>query len=121
MERGTASSRPTAVAGGLSQDPAGTSPTDRCLHEVFQERVVGAPGATALVFGGVRVAYGELNERANRLARYLVGRGAGPGGVVAVCLERGPELVVALLAVLKSGAAYALLDPAFPDRRLVEL
>ncbi|WP_159481735.1 non-ribosomal peptide synthetase [Streptomyces caniferus] len=121
MERGTASSRPTAVAGGLSQDPAGTSPTDRCLHEVFQERVVGAPGATALVFGGVRVAYGELNERANRLARYLVGCGAGPGGVVAVCLERGPELVVALLAVLKSGAAYALLDPAFPDRRLVDL
>ncbi|WP_260639566.1 non-ribosomal peptide synthetase [Streptomyces angustmyceticus] len=121
MERGTAPSRPTTVEGGTFQGPAGTPPTDRCLHEVFEERVVGAPGATALVCGGVGVSYRELNERANRLARYLVARGAGPGAVVAVCLERGADLVVALLAALKSGAAYALLDPAFPDRRLADL
>ncbi|WP_030020751.1 AMP-binding protein, partial [Streptomyces monomycini] len=121
MERGTASLRPIAVAAGSSQDPAGASPTDRCLHELFQERAALVPDATALVFGGARVTYRELNERANRLARLLVTRGAEPGAVVAVCLERGPELVVALLAALKTGAAYALLDPAFPDRRLADL
>ncbi|WP_411143364.1 amino acid adenylation domain-containing protein [Streptomyces sp. x-80] len=110
-----------AVEGRPFQDPAGTSPTDRCLHEVFQERAVRVPEATALVFGGVGVTYRELNERANRLARVLVARGAGVGTFVAVCLERGPQLVTALLAVLKAGAAYALLDPAFPDERLAGL
>ncbi|MEF3112182.1 amino acid adenylation domain-containing protein [Streptomyces chrestomyceticus] len=121
MERGTASLRPIAVAAGSSQDPAGASPTDRCLHELFQERAALVPDATALVFGDARVTYRELNARANRLARLLVTRGAEPGAVVAVCLERGPGLIVALLAVLKTGAAYALLDPAFPDRRLADL
>ncbi|WP_030020753.1 condensation domain-containing protein, partial [Streptomyces monomycini] len=106
-----------AAAGDRSEDGA----LDQCLHEVFQERAAAVPDATALVYGGTRVSYRELNERANRLARLLTARGAGPGAVVAVCLERGTGLIVALLAVLKSGAAYALLDPAFPDGRLADL
>ncbi|MFE7610155.1 amino acid adenylation domain-containing protein [Streptomyces celluloflavus] len=96
-------------------------PSDACLHELFQTRAARRPEATALVFQDRRVSYGELNDRANRLARHLVELGAGPGTLVGVCLERGPELVTALLAVLKAGAGYAVMDPAFPDRRLAEM
>ncbi|MFH8344041.1 amino acid adenylation domain-containing protein [Streptomyces sp. NPDC018045] len=109
------------MADGSPRDPAGTSPTDRCLHELFQARAALTPDATALVFGAARISYAELNARANRLARLLTTHGAAPGTIVAVCLERGPDLVTALLAVLKTGAAYALLDPAFPDQRLADL
>ncbi|WP_079044175.1 non-ribosomal peptide synthetase [Streptomyces anulatus] len=83
-----------------------------------EARAALAPGATAVVFDGEAMTYAELNARANRLARYLAGRGAGPEVRVAVSLPRGPDLVVALLAVLKSGAAYIPLDPAYPAERV---
>ncbi|MCC3771147.1 non-ribosomal peptide synthetase, partial [Streptomyces sp. UNOC14_S4] len=88
---------------------------DRCVHEVFEEQVLRAPDATALIFGDVRVSYGELDARADALAVRLPVSG---GGVVGVLLERGVDMVVALLAVLKSGAGYTLLDPDFPAERL---
>lgn len=91
------------------------------VHEVFLEQVVTSPDAVALVFEGREVSYGELNARANRLARYLVGRGVGRGDLVGVLLERGPDLVTALLAVLKTGAGYVPLDPAFPQERLTTM
>ncbi|MBR8745484.1 condensation domain-containing protein, partial [Nocardiopsis sp. MG754419] len=69
---------------------------DRTLHRVFEECAASVPDAVALVFGGDRVSYGELNARANRLARYLVGEGVLPGRLVGVYLPRGPEMVVAL-------------------------
>ncbi|MEU3751104.1 amino acid adenylation domain-containing protein, partial [Streptomyces narbonensis] len=97
---------------------AGTSPYEVCVHELFEERAAVSPGSTALVFGDVRVSYGELEREANRLARYLVGRGVRRGDTVGVLLEREPRLVVAVLAVLKAGAAYTLLDPGFPVERL---
>ncbi|MEV7654366.1 amino acid adenylation domain-containing protein [Streptomyces anulatus] len=83
-----------------------------------EARAALAPGATAVVFDEETLTYAELNARANRLARYLAGRGAGPEVRVAVSLPRGPDLVVALLAVLKSGAAYIPLDPAYPAERV---
>ncbi|MEV6621436.1 amino acid adenylation domain-containing protein, partial [Amycolatopsis sp. NPDC051114] len=76
------------------------------------------PDAVALVFEGTRLSYAELNDRANVFARRLIARRVGRGDVVGVHVERGVELVVALLAVLKAGAGYALLDPHFPAARL---
>ncbi len=91
---------------------------DVSLVELFEERVVVDGGARAVVFGGECLSYGELNVRANRLARRLVGLGVGRGDVVGVLLGRGLDLAVALLAVVKAGAGYTVLDPDFPDERL---
>ncbi|MGW2052229.1 condensation domain-containing protein, partial [Streptomyces sp. NPDC001858] len=88
------------------------------VPELFEAQVARTPAATAVVSNGVELTYGELNARANRLARYLVGRGAGPERLVAVALPRSVELVVALLAVLKSGAGYVPVDPEYPVDRI---
>ncbi|HEU0053270.1 MAG TPA: amino acid adenylation domain-containing protein, partial [Longimicrobium sp.] len=84
----------------------------------FEAQARRTPDATALVFGGESLTYRELNERANRLARHLGRLGAGPEARVGICLERGVELVVSVLAVLKAGGAYVPLDPAYPAARL---
>ena len=76
------------------------------------------PDAAAVTYGDEWLSYQGLNERANRLARVLVSRGAGPESVVAVVLERSTELIVSLLAVLKSGAAYLPVDPGYPAERV---
>ncbi|MFG2227281.1 amino acid adenylation domain-containing protein [Streptomyces sp. NPDC048644] len=76
------------------------------------------PDAPALVDGGLTLSYRQLDGRAGRLARHLVGQGVGPGSVVALALPRSADLVVALLAVLKAGGAYLPLDPDYPAQRL---
>ncbi|MER8073186.1 amino acid adenylation domain-containing protein [Streptomyces sp. NPDC094034] len=88
------------------------------LPELFQAQVARTPGAVAVVCGGVELSYAELNARANRLARHLVGCGAGPERLVAVALPRSVDLVVALLAVLKSGSGYVPVDPEYPADRI---
>ncbi|MDH6108571.1 amino acid adenylation domain-containing protein [Kitasatospora sp. MAP12-15] len=88
------------------------------LPELFEARVARTPDAVAVVFEGVEVGYGELNARANRLARLLVERGVRPESVVPVVMERSVELVVALLSVLKAGGAYLPVDPDYPDERI---
>jgi amino acid adenylation domain-containing protein len=93
-------------------------PADRCVHELFGEQVRRDPDATALVFHGDRVSYAQLNERANRLAHHLVHLGIGRRSLVGVYLERGPEPVAAVLAVLKAGAGYTMLDPDSPPARI---
>ena len=88
------------------------------LPELFQEQVVRTPDRTAVVCGSVRRDYTEVNRRANRLARLLVARGAGPEKLVALCLPRSADLPTALWAVLKAGAAYLPVDPAYPVERI---
>ncbi|MBQ1117161.1 non-ribosomal peptide synthetase [Streptomyces sp. C3-3] len=88
------------------------------LPALFQDRVAAHPGAPALVYGDEELSYAELNERANRLARLLMARGTGPERVVGLALPRSTDLVVALLAVLKSGAGYLPLDPEYPAERI---
>ncbi|MFD3622513.1 amino acid adenylation domain-containing protein, partial [Streptomyces sp. NPDC058676] len=90
----------------------------RSLPELFETRAQHTPEAVALVHGTTRTTYGELNARANQLARLLVQRGIGPEQYVAVALPRSTELVVALLAVLKTGAAYLPVDPEYPADRI---
>ncbi len=88
---------------------------------LFARHAARSPEAPALVFGGEVLSYGELENRANRLASQLSARGAGPEKVVAVCFERSADLIVAVLAILKSGGAYLPLDPAYPPERLREM
>jgi nonribosomal peptide synthetase DhbF len=88
------------------------------LPELFQRQAARTPGATAVVDVQAAMSYATLNTRANQLARHLVSLGAGPERLVAVAMDRSPELVVALLAVLKSGAAYLPVDPAYPSDRI---
>ncbi|UYQ60917.1 non-ribosomal peptide synthetase [Streptomyces peucetius] len=88
------------------------------LADGFEAQAGRTPDADAVVFGGSAVSYRELNGRANRLARLLLGRGAGPGRRVALMLPRSTDMVVALLAALKSGAAYIPVDPHLPADRV---
>ncbi|HYR12400.1 MAG TPA: amino acid adenylation domain-containing protein, partial [Longimicrobium sp.] len=93
-------------------------PADRCIHELFEAQAARTPGAVAVVLGGVRLTYAELDAGANQLAHYLLGLGVGPEVRVGLCVERSPEMVVAVLAVLKAGGAYVPLDPGYPADRL---
>lgn len=93
-------------------------PEDKCVHELFEEQAEKSPDAVAVVFEDREFTYRELNQRANRLARYLRKRGVGPETVVGVCMERSLEMVVGVLAILKAGGAYLPLDPAYPQARL---
>ncbi|MFI5887016.1 amino acid adenylation domain-containing protein [Streptomyces sp. NPDC051554] len=104
----------------LGSRPAPTV-SGAALPALFEAQVARAPGATALTHGGQALSYGELNARANRLARLLRSRGAGPDTRVAVVLERSAGLVVAILATLKVGAAYVPVDPGYPPERIASL
>ncbi|MEU5051464.1 amino acid adenylation domain-containing protein [Streptomyces sp. NPDC021096] len=88
------------------------------VTELFQSRAAGSPDAVALRSGATTVSYAELNRRANRLAHTLIGLGLGPESVVALALPRSAEQITALLAVLKSGAAYLPVDPGYPAERI---
>ena len=93
-------------------------PKDKCVHELFEEQVERTPQAVAVVYEGREVSYEELNERANRLAHYLVRMGVGPEVLVGLCVERSVEMVVGLLGILKAGGAYVPLDTTYPSERL---
>jgi amino acid adenylation domain-containing protein len=99
-------------------DTRGVYPRDACVHELFETQAAATPDAAAVVSGDARVTYRELNRRANRLARRLRALGVGRESRVGVLLERTPELVTALLAVLKAGGCYVPLDLAYPKPRL---
>jgi amino acid adenylation domain-containing protein/non-ribosomal peptide synthase protein (TIGR01720 family) len=88
------------------------------LSRWFEQRVSGSPDAVAVIFAGQTLTYGELNARANRLARHLRRLGVRTEILVAVCLARSLDLVVAVLAILKAGGAYVPLDPDYPAERL---
>jgi amino acid adenylation domain-containing protein len=95
---------------------AGTG--DVLVHELFERHANQEPAAIALTYEGQQVSYGELNRRANQLARYLRERGVRSDTLIAVCMERSVEMIVALLGALKTGAAYLPLDPTYPEERL---
>ncbi|GHF94796.1 MULTISPECIES: non-ribosomal peptide synthetase [Amycolatopsis] len=96
----------------------GAGPAPRTAPDLFAEQVAATPDATAVLFGDTTLTYAELDARSNRLAALLARHGAGPEQFVALALPRSVELVVAVLAVLKAGAAYLPLDPDYPADRL---
>jgi amino acid adenylation domain-containing protein len=89
-----------------------------CCHEVFEAQAARVPDAIAVSLGDECVAYAELNRRANQLAHHLRSHGVAPGALVGIYLERSAEIVVGLLGILKAGAAYLPLDPAYPPERV---
>jgi amino acid adenylation domain-containing protein len=104
---------------------------DVCFHHLFEEQVMKSPDAIALTFAQTfdsgtgdsstdcqQLTYAALNQRSNQLAHYLQSLGVGPEIVVGICVERSPEMIIALLAVLKAGGAYLPLDPTYPTERL---
>lgn len=100
---------------------AGATPAyarDASIVDLFERQAARTPDALAIAGHTERLTYRAVEEQANRIANHLRRLGAGPGTFVALCLERTPQLPVALLAILKTGAAYVSLDPAYPAARL---
>src|SRR5205807_10449712 len=93
-------------------------PHDLCMHELFEDQARKTPGSVALVFRERQLTYRELDVHSNQVAHYLKKRGAGPEARVGLCVQRSPEMVIALLGILKAGAAYVPLDPTYPAERL---
>ena len=93
-------------------------PREQCVHRLFEQQVLRTPEAVAVVDADRSLSYRELNAQANQLARHLRAHGAVAGSMIGICLERSPELLIAMLAVLKLGGAYLPLAPADPPGRL---
>lgn len=102
-------------------------PEDKCIHQLFEAQVEKTPSDIAVIFVDAQAAsrrvnqqltYRELNDKANQLARYLQELEVKPEVIVGICMKRSPEMVIALLAILKVGGAYVPLDPAYPEERL---
>lgn len=106
-----APARSTAVVSDGTHEASG-------IHALFEAQVARSPDAPALVFGDQVLTYAELNRQANRWAHRLIELGAGSETRVGLCVERSPNMVVGLLAILKAGSAYLPLDPAYPAARL---
>jgi amino acid adenylation domain-containing protein/non-ribosomal peptide synthase protein (TIGR01720 family) len=93
-------------------------PQDKTITEIFEQQADLFPDKEALVFEDSSLTYKELNEKANRLAHYLVQKGIRHQAMVPVCLERSAEMIIAILAILKSGGAYVPIDPEYPQHRI---
>jgi len=105
-----------ALLDGWNQTEAPTG--NKCLHTMFEENAARKPELIALERDGKTMTYGELNERANRLAHYLVEQGVRPDDVVGICPDRNPEGVIGIMAILKAGGAFLPLDSKYPAERL---
>jgi len=90
----------------------------KCFHQLFEEQVTRSPDAVAVVFKHRQLTYRELNQRANKLAHYLLKNGVEPEMLVGICIERSLDMLIGLLGILKAGGAYVPLDPTYPEDRL---
>lgn len=96
-------------------------PQDKVIHQLFEAQVERTPEAIAYIFEDQQLTYQALNKRANQLAHYLRRLGVGPEILSGLCVERSPEMVIAILAVLKAGGAYVPLEPTAPRLRLHDI
>ncbi len=93
-------------------------PGHPCLHQLIEAQAEKTSNAVAVAFASQYLSYGELNRRANRLANYLRATGVGPNTLIGIYLDRSPEVMLGILGVLKAGAAYVPMDPAYPEGRI---
>ncbi|MFN7216594.1 amino acid adenylation domain-containing protein, partial [Microcystis sp.] len=91
---------------------------NKCIHQLIEEQAARTPDAVAVVFENQQLTYAELNSRANQLAHYLRSLGVETEVIVGLCVERSLDMIVALIGILKAGAAYLPLDPEYPQERL---
>ena len=99
-------------------ETAASFPRNECIQHLFEAQVERTPGSTVFTFGGETLTYRELNLRANRVAHDLQRLGVGPESLVGICVPRSLEMIVAVFATLKAGAAYLPLDPSYPADRI---
>ena len=127
IDRGWPDIAPAGVRAGVAEAVVGAGSNraggdgangDRFVHEAVAEQAIRRPDAIAVIAGRTQVSYRELDSSADRLARYLGEAGAGPEAVIGVYLERGVDVIRAILAILKAGAGYLPLDPSLPPERL---
>ncbi|CDH18278.1 Peptide synthetase PaxB (fragment) [Xenorhabdus bovienii str. kraussei Quebec] len=97
---------------------AASYPQNVLLHQPFEQQAERTPEAIALIWEGTQLSYAELNQRANQLAHYLISSSVQPDDRVAICIERNLDMVIGMLGILKAGAGYVPLDPAYPAERL---
>jgi non-ribosomal peptide synthetase component F len=93
-------------------------PAEACINELFEKEVDRNPDAPAIIFGESQLTYREVNTRANQLARFLRRFGVGPNSLVGLCVHRSPEMIIGILGILKSGAAYVPMDPDDSEERI---
>ena len=93
-------------------------PKDAVMHGLFEQQVRTAPERIALRWGKTEITYSQLDRRANQVARWLAAQGVKPQTLVGVCTERTPDMIAALLGIMKAGCAYVPLDPSYPEERL---
>jgi amino acid adenylation domain-containing protein len=108
------SERMMALARGVS-DQTGR---ERCVHQLFALQAARTPDAPAIVFDQTQLTYQELNRLSDQLAAFLRAQNVGPDTLVGICMDRSPEMIVALLGVMKAGAAYVPIDPNYPAERI---
>lgn len=106
---------------GMFNETQARDASDRLIHRLFEEQAQRTPQARALEYRGVSLTYAELNRSSNQLARYLIARGVKPDQPVGLWVERSPEMIIALLGILKAGAAYLPLDPSYPAERIHDM
>jgi amino acid adenylation domain-containing protein/non-ribosomal peptide synthase protein (TIGR01720 family) len=102
-------------------DTATAYPRTACIHELFEHQARDRPDAIAVEFQGTSLTYAELDERGNQVAHFLRRQGVGEKRRIGVCLSRSPEMLIALLGILKSGCGYVPLDPDYPEQRLAAM
>src|SRR5437660_9504741 len=107
----------TSLRGGLFGPAVSYPPL--CIQELFEVQVARSPARVAVQDRNAQLTYRELNSQSNQLANYLTRLGIGPEVLVGISVERAHGMLVALLGILKAGAAYLPLDPAFPRDRLM--
>ncbi|NCY26769.1 MAG: hypothetical protein EBX37_18640, partial [Alphaproteobacteria bacterium] len=94
-------------------------PRDRVIHSIFEEQAEKDPDNVAIVYEGISLSYGELNERANKLANYLLSNHKiMPDNMIALCLDRSEQMIISIIGVLKAGAGYVPIDPDYPEERI---